>query len=377
MVQLRHVGEHEKRLYLVMDLVRGEPLNDLLRREGALSEDRAVDIRLQVLAGLEAAHAAGIVHRDLKPSNLIVEKQGDREHVRILDFGLSKLSAIDGMQSAHRSVTGAIIGTLAYMSPEQLSGEKEIDARSDVFAAGLVLHEMLAGHHPYPGDSGIVVAAKLLREPVPDLDPKRVAKLSPSTLAALRQSLERDRDARFSSAFAFAQALEGRGPPSDTSRVTTIQDAREALARAEAAGGEGQTQEVEEGAPDRRARGRAGRRGCLPRDARGRRARDERRRRGGAGRPTSRHRPQRTPDPTATAGTVIPEEPGTSGTGVAETPRSADRSDAARDRPSRRTPASRPPPPVETPEQPAVTPEAPDGARHARAARRGARDSPS
>ncbi len=172
-VQMRHVGEQNGRLYLVMDLVRGEGLNDIIRRRGALSEDRAVDFMVQVLAGLEAAHAAGIVHRDLKPGNLIVDRTSDgSERIRVLDFGLSKLSALDGVAGAHRSVTGAIIGTLAYMSPEQLSGESDIDARSDVFAAGLILHEMLNGRHPYPGDSGIVVAAKLLRESVPDLEPK-------------------------------------------------------------------------------------------------------------------------------------------------------------------------------------------------------------
>ncbi|MHC5009555.1 MAG: serine/threonine-protein kinase, partial [Planctomycetota bacterium] len=218
-VQLRHVGEQEGRLYLVMDLVRGQPLDEILRKTGPLPEARAVDIELQLLAGLEAAHAAGIVHRDLKPSNLIVEERSDgRDLVRILDFGLSKLSAVDGMAGAHRSVTGTIIGTLG----------------SDVFAAGLVLHAMLQGHHPYPGESGIVVAAKLLRDAVPALDAKRAAKLSPSTRAALERAVERDRDARFGSAFAFAQALEGKGPPSDTSRVTTIEHARRELARAQA-----------------------------------------------------------------------------------------------------------------------------------------------
>jgi serine/threonine-protein kinase len=234
-VQLRHVGEQDGRLYLVMDLVKGTPLDELLQKEGALEETRAVSVILQVLAGLEAAHAAGIVHRDLKPANLILEKKPNgQEHVRVLDFGLSRLSAVDGASGARRSVTGTIIGTLAYMSPEQLSGEKEIDGRSDVFAAGLILHELLQGSHPYPGESGIVVAAKLLRDPVPPLDPKRAAKLRPEVRAALARALERDRDARFGSAFAFAQALEGRGPPSDTSRITTIQEAKERLARIEA-----------------------------------------------------------------------------------------------------------------------------------------------
>ena len=364
-VQLRHVGEHEKRLYLVMDLVRGEPLNDLLRREGALAEGRAVDITLQVLAGLEAAHAAGIVHRDLKPSNLIVERHGDRDHVRILDFGLSKLSSIDGMQSAHRSVTGAIIGTLAYMSPEQLAGEKEIDGRSDVFAAGLVLHEMLAGHHPYPGDSGIVVAAKLLRDAVPDLDAKKVAKLSPSTLSALRQSLERDRDARFSSAFAFAQALEGRGPPSDTSRVTTIQDAREALARAEAHAAKSRPKRSKKGlliAALVVVLGAVGtflatREGDAPKPDDGKAV---------ARVPDAP--PRRTPDPAPSPGTVRPEQPvQPGGSGVAETaPPPPDEPvvtpEPPPDEPTAQPPAVTPEPPaepVEPPEQPAVAPVAP------------------
>ncbi len=233
-VQLRHVGEHGGRLFLVMDFVRGETLGDLVLREGRFSEARALSVIQQVLAGLEAAHAAGIVHRDLKPSNLLVERTADgSDHVRILDFGLSKLTSAAGSANAHRSMTGTIVGTLAYMSPEQLQGERDIDKRSDVFATGLLLHEMLEGHHPYPGDSGIVVAAKLLRDPVPPLDPD--LRVSASTRAAISTALERDRDARFASVTAFSQALAGKGPPSDTSRVTTVEHARKELARQEAA----------------------------------------------------------------------------------------------------------------------------------------------
>ena len=231
-VQLRHVGEHKGRLYLVMDFVRGRPLDEVLRDEGAFSEARALRIMQQVLAGLEAAHAAGIIHRDLKPSNLILETREDgSEHVRVLDFGLSKLHSVDGMESARRSMTGTIIGTLAYMSPEQLTGSKDIDQRSDVFAAGLLLQEMLQGEHPYPGDSGIVVAAKLLRDPLPDLRPDVNA--SASTRAALATAVERDRDARYGSVAMFSEALAGKGPPSDTSRITTVQEAQRELARRE------------------------------------------------------------------------------------------------------------------------------------------------
>ncbi len=235
-VQMRHVGRHEGRLFLVMDYIEGVELDVLMRKHGAFDEKRALNLITQILAGLEAAHAAGIVHRDLKPSNIIIESHADgSERAKILDFGLSKFSAIDGPGGAHRSITGTIVGTLAYMSPEQIKGDKDIDGRSDLFAAGLILQEMLQGHHPYPGESGIVVAAKLLRDPIPPIDDEKREKLSDTTLSALARALERDRDARFASVAAFSQSLAGRGPPSDTSKVTTIQEAQAELARQEAA----------------------------------------------------------------------------------------------------------------------------------------------
>ena len=233
-VQMRHVGRHQGRLFLVMDFVEGVELGQLMRKHGAFSEARALNLISQILHGLESAHAAGIVHRDLKPSNILVETLADgSEKPMVLDFGLSKFSAIDGPGGAHRSITGTIVGTLAYMSPEQIKGDKDIDGRSDLFAAGLILQEMLQGHHPYPGESGIVVAAKLLRDPIPPIDADKAANISESTKSALGRALERDRDARFASVTAFAQCLEGRGPPSDTSKVTTVLEAQQELARQE------------------------------------------------------------------------------------------------------------------------------------------------
>lgn len=209
-VQLRHVGEEEGRLFLVMDFVRGEPLDALLAREGPMSEARAVALASQMLQGLDAAHAKGIVHRDLKPANLMVERREDgTEALQILDFGLSKLSgSTGGIENAHRSMSGSIVGTLAYMSPEQLQGQG-VDPRSDVFAAGLVLMEMLQGRHPYADESGIMVAARMLREPLPPLPAEVAARTSAPVRDALKRALERERDARWPSAKDFAAALAG------------------------------------------------------------------------------------------------------------------------------------------------------------------------
>ena len=136
--------------YLVMELVEGDTLRDLLLR--GLSADTGLSIGKQVLAALRAAHAAGIVHRDLKPANIMVRADG---YVKVLDFGLAKRipsrTPLQGESTATLDISlpGQIVGTVAYMSPEQITGET-VDQRSDLFAFGIILYEVLAGQHPWP-----------------------------------------------------------------------------------------------------------------------------------------------------------------------------------------------------------------------------------
>ena len=130
-------------LYLVMAHYAGETLKERIER-GALVLSDAIDIATQVGEGLAEAHAAGIVHRDIKPANLLIAKGGT---VKILDFGLAKLTGTEGVTQ-----TGTALGTVAYMAPEQARGE-EVDQRTDVWALGVVLYEMLAGHPPFQGDN--------------------------------------------------------------------------------------------------------------------------------------------------------------------------------------------------------------------------------
>ncbi len=153
------LGEHAGHLYLTMEYVEGEDLQSLLRREQPLAAPRAARIALAVCEGLAAAHAAGVVHRDLKPANVLVEKGG---RVVLTDFGIAR--AVAG-EAASR--TQGMVGTPLYMSPEQLSGG-EVTARSDLYAAGLLLYEMLTGQPPFTGDSPMAVAFARLRQPPPD-----------------------------------------------------------------------------------------------------------------------------------------------------------------------------------------------------------------
>src|SRR5262245_37627962 len=131
-VAVRHCAEEDGLVFLAMDLCRGETLEALLEREGALTEERAVALTLQVLAALEEAHGVGIVHRDLKPANVMVEPgaRGEPEVARVLDFGLSRILAgsKEGAAASRVSALGEVVGTVAYMSPEQALGE-ELDAR--------------------------------------------------------------------------------------------------------------------------------------------------------------------------------------------------------------------------------------------------------
>ena len=140
------VGVHDGAPYLVSELLEGESLQRRISR-GPISPGRAIHYARQIAEGLAAAHAKGIVHRDVKPANLFV---GDDDHITILDFGIAKLreASDTGAPPAADTAVGTVIGTVDYMSPEQVRGEA-IDGRSDLFSLGIVLHEMLTGTSPF------------------------------------------------------------------------------------------------------------------------------------------------------------------------------------------------------------------------------------
>ena len=186
---------------LVMELVDGRPLKGPMPREDALR------LAAQIADALAAAHRKGITHRDLKPANILVTKAG----VKLLDFGLAKVqqavTASDQTVTRALTGTGTILGTLQYMSPEQLQG-KEADARSDIFSFGLVLYEMVTGRRAFEGSSPASVIAAILERPAPILEPQGLDRV-------VRTCLAKDPDERFQSARDLKRAIEW----SDTARM--------------------------------------------------------------------------------------------------------------------------------------------------------------
>jgi len=195
------------RPFIAMELLEGENLETRLEREngGGIPVQDACDYMMQALTALGHAHAAGIVHRDIKPPNLFICKDADgQELVKVLDFGISK-----SHHSARRDkvLTGqSVLGSPAYMSPEQLRNASNIDARADLWSVGTVLYELLTGKLPFDAESvGEIFAAILEKDPV---DPREVRGDLPEGLAeVLLMALRRDRDERFLTAIEFAQAL--------------------------------------------------------------------------------------------------------------------------------------------------------------------------
>jgi Tol biopolymer transport system component/serine/threonine protein kinase len=197
--------------FLVMEYLEGETLSKRLRGDG-VSFDEALEIGAQVADALAVAHRHGIIHRDLKPGNIMLTRSGSGIHARLLDFGLAKLrptptSDLESTHSKHEPDTrpGAVLGTLPYMAPEQLEG-KATDARSDIFALGCVLYEMLTGRRAFRGDSeASVISAIMGHEPEP------LATLQPATPAALdhlvRRCLQKDLEHRSESAHDLAEEL--------------------------------------------------------------------------------------------------------------------------------------------------------------------------
>lgn len=214
--------------YIVMELLEGLTLGDRLKLEGELSIDSAQHISLQLTAGLQASHAVGIIHRDLKPDNIfLIDRDGDAEFVKILDFGLAKLTQGGGGALAHKTRSGSVLGTPHYMSPEQCEG-KAVDDRADIYSLGCIIFQMVTGRVPFPGDGFGEVLIKHLRElpPMPSkLNPKTTPSLERIILHALAkkpefrfQTMEEFRIA-LTNPERFGRALEGEGLTRDTFEV--------------------------------------------------------------------------------------------------------------------------------------------------------------
>ncbi|MDI3285529.1 serine/threonine-protein kinase [Polyangium sp. 15x6] len=189
-------------LYLAMELLEGQSLAARIEEQGALRPAEAVAIAAEIARGLAAAHAAGIVHRDIKPENIFLAR-GMRGGLvpKLLDFGISKQQQADETPSAMNGVT---FGTPAYMSPEQALGELDVDHRSDVWSLGVVLHEMLAGKHPFVAPNYQALMTKIAESPAASLDasvPEVVRKI-------VTRCLQKAPADRFADADALAAALE-------------------------------------------------------------------------------------------------------------------------------------------------------------------------
>jgi len=199
------VGNEGGTAYIVSELLEGETLHTRLDR-GALAPRRAVDAALQIANGLAAAHEKGIIHRDLKPDNIFLTRDG---RAKILDFGIAKLSAKSddgGMFAQAATEPGMVLGTVGYMSPEQVRGEK-VDTRSDIFAFGAILYEMLTGNRAFKRDSSIETLGAILKEDPPDIA-DTLPNVPPALERLVRRCLEKDRDHRFQSARDLAFNLE-------------------------------------------------------------------------------------------------------------------------------------------------------------------------
>lgn len=188
----------ENQLVMLMEFVEGETLEDRLKRGGPLPVAEAANYIGQVLAALAYAHQRGVIHRDIKPANMMLTPGGT---VKLMDFGIAKAAA-----DRRLTMTGTTMGSLYYMSPEQIKGEQTLDARSDLYSVGVSLYELVTGKHPFDGDSQFaIMSAHLQANPVPpiSIDPRLPQALNDVILL----SVAKDAGKRFQTAEAFRNAL--------------------------------------------------------------------------------------------------------------------------------------------------------------------------
>jgi serine/threonine-protein kinase len=198
-VRTHDIGEVDGLYYITMEFVEGSSLKDLIISRGRLPAAAVISIGKQLCRALEVAHEAGVIHRDIKPQNMVVEADGT---LKVMDFGIARLQA----RSDGHTQAGMVVGTPEYMSPEQLRGD-ELDGRSDLYSAGVVLYESLTGKLPHVADTPGALIGKVLSEtPVPPR--ASVAEVSPVLSAAIMRALEKDREQRPRTALEFLGILD-------------------------------------------------------------------------------------------------------------------------------------------------------------------------
>jgi eukaryotic-like serine/threonine-protein kinase len=224
------IGEHENRLFIVMECLEGTTLKH--RIEGRpIGLEQMLEIGVQVADALEVAHAAGIVHRDLKPANLFLTKRGQ---AKILDFGLAKLAGAPSVapetaagsmptvavDQDHLTSPGSTVGTVSYMSPEQARGE-ELDARTDLFSFGAVLYEMATGKQPFTGNTSAIIFDAILNKP--PTAPVRINPELPAQLeGVINKCLEKDRSLRYQTASDLRADLQRLKRDTQSAKVAAV-----------------------------------------------------------------------------------------------------------------------------------------------------------
>ena len=200
-VQVYDFGEEGDIAYLVMEFIRGDELKSSLTTGRQFDRKECVRIMCELLDALDFAHEAGVVHRDIKPANVMLDSQG---RTKLTDFGVARVTDADRTH-AERTQAGTMVGTPAYMSPEQIQGQR-IDRRTDIFSAGIILYQFLTGQKPFTGEGAWTVAKKIIQEDPPMPSSLNVA-VSPEFDRVVAKALAKNPDQRFATAREFAVAL--------------------------------------------------------------------------------------------------------------------------------------------------------------------------